>query len=61
VKIAVALLTCDRVEYTAKTLETFAQHNDLDRFVLLHADDGSEDTRNEDLAQSYGFTTVVNH
>jgi GT2 family glycosyltransferase len=61
VKIAVALLTCDRVEYTAKTLETFARHNDLDRFVLLHADDGSEDTRNEDIAQSYGFTTVVSH
>jgi hypothetical protein len=59
--IAVALLTCDRVDYTARTLETFARHNDLSRFVLLHADDGSMDTRNEDLAQSYGFTTVVNH
>lgn len=59
--IAVCLLTCDRVDYTARTLETFAQHNDLDRFLLLHADDGSQDTRNEDLAQSYGFTTVVSH
>jgi GT2 family glycosyltransferase len=59
--IAVALLTCDRVEYTQRTLETFAAHNDLDRFVLLHADDGSEDTSNNDLAQSYGFTTVVDH
>jgi GT2 family glycosyltransferase len=59
--IAVALLTCDRAEYTARTLKTFAEHNDLSRFVLLHADDGSEDTRNNDLAQSYGFTTVVDH
>jgi GT2 family glycosyltransferase len=59
--IAVALLTCDRVEYTARTLETFARHNDLRKFILLHADDGSEDTRNMDLAQSYGFQTVIDH
>lgn len=59
--IAVALLTCDRVDYTARTLETFARHNDLSRFILLHADDGSVDTRNEELAQKYGFRTVVRH
>ena len=59
--IAVALLTCDRVDYTRRTLESFARHNDMSRFVLLHADDGSTDSRNIHLAQSYGFRTVVKH
>jgi hypothetical protein len=59
--IAVALLTCDRVSYTERTLETFARYNDLRRFVLLHADDGSRDRRNVELARSYGFTTVLTH
>jgi len=56
--IAVALLTCDRYDYTRRTLETFAQHNDLSRFHLLHADDASTDPRIVPLVQSYGFTTV---
>ncbi len=58
-KVAVALLTCDRFDYTRRTLETFAQHNDLSRFHLLHADDGSTDARLVPLVQSYGFSTVV--
>lgn len=57
--IAVALLTCDRLDYTARTLMTFAAHNDLSRFVLFHADDASEDRRVPLLVQSYGFRTVL--
>jgi hypothetical protein len=57
--IAVALLTCDRYDYTRRTLETFAQHNDLSQFKLLHADDASTDPRIVPLVQSYGFSSVV--
>jgi hypothetical protein len=58
--IAVCLQTCDRYELTAKTLETFAAHNDLSQFRLLHADDASQDSESVlRLVKSYGFRTVV--
>lgn len=57
--IGVALLTCDRLDYTARTLSTFAHHNDLRDFRLFHADDASEDPRVRHLANFYGFRTVV--
>ncbi len=57
--IAVALQTCNRYDYTARTLETFAAHNDLSRFVLLHGDDASDDERVRLLPADYGFRTVV--
>ena len=60
VKIAVALLTCDRSEYTARTVRTFIEKNrDLSRFVLLHGDDGSEDDTNTRIANDAGFTTIL--
>lgn len=59
-RVAVALQTCDRVDDTARTLASFAQHNDLDRFVLLHGDDASEDFfATFSIAASYGFQSVV--
>lgn len=57
--IGVALLTCDRFDYTARTLSTFAQHNDLSQFGLFHADDASSDRRIRPLVRSFGFRTVV--
>lgn len=57
--IAIALLTCDRYDYTLRTLSSLVEHNDLSRFALFHADDASEDPRIVPLAQSYGFQTVV--
>lgn len=57
--IAVALLTCDRFDYTERTLRSFAAHNDRSRFRLLHADDASTDTRVPALAHTYGFQTVA--
>jgi hypothetical protein len=59
-KIAVALLTCDRVDYTARTLQSFRACNpDVSRFVLLHGDDGSVSDENHALARAHGFQTVV--
>jgi hypothetical protein len=59
-RIAVALLTCDRYEYTERTLLTFLEHNYfLDRFVLLHGDDASSDARVFNLVEKAGFKTVV--
>lgn len=59
VPITVCLITCDREEYTERTLASFAAMNDLTRFRLLHGDDASRTPRNVDLAKSYGFNTVV--
>lgn len=57
--IAVALLTCDRFEYTARTLRSFAALNEPSRFTLLHADDASTDARVPALATAHGFRTVA--
>jgi hypothetical protein len=59
--IAVALLTCDRFDYTRRTVESFARFNDLKRFKLLHADDASTDPRIVPLVQAHGFKTVLRH
>jgi hypothetical protein len=59
--IAIALLTCDRFDYTQRTLESLKAHNNLSRFLLLHADDASTDERIVPLVQSYGFDTVLQH
>lgn len=57
--IAVCLLTSGRPEYTETTLRTFSQHNSgRDDLLLLHADDGSADQLNIDLARAHGFRTV---
>jgi hypothetical protein len=57
--ITVCLQTCDRADLTERTLSSLAAHNDLSRFDLLHADDASVDDRNDELAATHGFTTVV--
>lgn len=57
--IAITLLTCDRFDYTARTLASLAAQNDLSKFVLLHGDDASTDDRIVPLVRSYGFRTVV--
>lgn len=59
--VAVGLQTCDRVELTARTLETFTRFNDLSRFLLVHADDASADGRNLAYARACGFRTVVHN
>lgn len=59
VKIAVALLTCDRYDYTVKTVDSFLEHNDPSKFLLFHADDASTDPRVVEYVQSRGFATVV--
>lgn len=58
--IAVLLQTCDRPDYTARTLETFTAHNAGAPFLLLHGDDASEDAPGmRELASRHGFETVV--
>lgn len=58
--VAVCLLTCERLDYTTRTLDSFARHNDLARFAaLLHADDASEDPVVPSLPPRYGFRTVA--
>lgn len=57
--IALCLQTCDRADYTARTIQSFAAHNDLSQFVLLHGDDASEDPAVGELTRAAGFTTVA--
>lgn len=60
--ITVALMTCGRYEYTARTLASFAAHNDLRKFQLLHGDDASDNRKDiARLVKPYGFRTVVQH
>ena len=60
-KIAIALLTCDRFEYTKRTCETFLEHNDASDFRLYYGDDASADQRVPELVESLGFRPVVRH
>lgn len=57
--IAIGLQTCGREAHTKRTLDTLVAHNpDLrERFLLLHADDGSETEENILLASRAGFAT----
>lgn len=57
-KLAVGLMTYNRPELTAVTVGTFIACNPQLGASLLHADDGSEDLRNLEIAQAAGFRTV---
>lgn len=58
--IAVCLLTSGREAYTRQTLKSFMAHNPgaAERFILLHADDGSNNSANELAAKFHDFETV---
>lgn len=63
-KIAITLLTCGRLDYTRRTLESLRQHNPslADDFILLHGDDVStpaERLESIDLAEAAGFHSAV--
>lgn len=57
-KLAVCLLTADRADYTAETVASYIECAHRPEFLLLHADDGSEDSENFDIAEDAGFQTV---
>jgi hypothetical protein len=58
-RIGVVLTTCGRLDYTQRTLETFAAHNDLSAFSLFHGDDASLEPEMIPLVGFYGFETLV--
>jgi SAM-dependent methyltransferase len=59
--IAVGLLTCGRLEYTRRTLESFSAQNPdaRERFLLLHADDASGDPAILAIAAEHAFETIT--
>jgi hypothetical protein len=59
--VAVALLTCDRFEYTRATVESLFAHNDVSGWELFYADDASTDRRIRPYVESRGFKPVVLH
>ncbi len=60
-KIAACLLTCNRPELTEITASSFIRLNpgrtDIE---LLHADGGSDTSENAEIAQRYGFRSLIN-
>lgn len=59
--INVVLLSCDRAEYTAATIESFLRHNRDqvgERIQLWHCDDASTDTSNRKMAHAARFTPL---
>lgn len=57
-RVAICLLTCERYDYTKRTVESLALHNELRAFTLLHGDDASRDNRNREIAEFHGFELV---
>lgn len=61
--IAVVLLSCDRLEYTRRTIATFRHHNaggiDCGTFKLWHCDDASTDPKVRSSAAAAGFAPLV--
>ena len=61
IRIACGLITCDRYEYTARTLASFAEHaGPRSHWVgWWHGDDASQDPRIRPAVQAAGFETVI--
>jgi len=55
----VALLTCDRYEYTIQTVESYLKHHEPGR--MYYADDASSDPRVRPYVESKGFEPLVLH
>jgi len=58
-RLVVALLTCDRLEYTRRTVESLLKHHPPGTLMLFHADDASTDPEVCRYVQSRGFDTIV--
>lgn len=61
--IGVALLTCDRLEYTRRTIATFTEHNAAalaaGALKLWHCDDASTDPKVRKAAAVAGFAPLI--
>ena len=58
--IAVCLLTCDRPELTALAVSSFQKyHAGRPDLLLLHCDGGSLTDENVQLAEAYGYRTLM--
>jgi len=58
--LIVAFQTCNRAEYTARTLCSFKNHNRLSDWLKFYADDASDDQVGmRRLVEQYGFEPVV--
>lgn len=58
-QIAVGLLTCDRYDYTMRTIESLLLHNDIGSWKLFYADDCSTDDRIRPAVEGCGFCPVA--
>lgn len=57
-RLAVCLITADRPDLTAATLESLDRMNPHLDAIRLHGDDGSEDMHNHAIAAAHDFSTV---
>lgn len=58
--IHVVLLSCERLDYTMRTVDSFLEHNsDLSGFELWHCDDASQDSRIREAVGRTAFKPLV--
>lgn len=62
-KLAIAILTCDRYEYTLQTVKTLFKQNShqLGQFELYYGDDASKDSRIHILMDNHGFERIASN
>jgi len=60
-RIAVAILTCDRIELTKKTVKSFLKHNSQDDFDIYYGDDASTDQSIHEFMKRQGIQRLMCH
>lgn len=60
-KITVAILTCDRLELTKKTVKSFLKHNSRDNFEIFYGDDASLDPTIHEFMKRNDIPCLMNH
>lgn len=57
-RLTVALLTCDRLELTRRTVDSLLAQNDTSNWNLIYGDDNSTDPRVIEYVESRGFRPI---
>ena len=60
-KITVAILTCDRLSLTKRTVDSFISHNGRDQFDLYFGDDASTSDETHEFMESRNIPCLVKH
>lgn len=59
--IAVAILTCDRLDLTKRTVKSFLKHNNGNDFEIFYGDDASKDSVIHQFMKKQGIPCLMKH